>query len=302
MSGFLNLALGALKRLTQKGEFTNSKSIEETQREYEFNSNPIAAFVDECTEPGNTDIDAMILYSTYVLWAKYYGKNKIAYPQWAKELKKLGYENYRENVPGSNCSKKVTYWIGLKIRLDVQDRLIPKNYDQACPIYTEPIANEKTNLGQAGQAFLPSQTMYDNSTHELSLKYNKVNRSEPSSNITNSENLPTSKNQACPKLRFLDSERHRTGILTSLSCEPVLGQKMMNSEQSHENNCTKKFEYAKSFRTDLKNLVMGEYNCSVESIPDLLAEFNRRYPGYKQILDYQDLQNEAEKLNSWGWI
>jgi putative DNA primase/helicase len=153
LSGFLNLAIDGLKRLSQKGEFTNSKSIEGIQKEYEFNSNPIAAFIDECTEPGNLDIDAIILYSTYVLWVKYYGKNKIAYLQWAKELKKLGYKNYRENVPGSNCSKKVIYWVGLKIRLDVQDRLIPQNDDQACHVYTEPMANEKTNLGQA---FLPS--------------------------------------------------------------------------------------------------------------------------------------------------
>ena len=170
LSGFLNLAIAGLKRLYQKGEFTNSKSIEEIQKEYEFNSNPIAAFMDECTEPGNLDTDAMILYSTYVLWVKYYGKNKIAHPQWAKELKKLGYENYRENVPGSNSNKKITKRVGLKVRLDVQDRLIPQNDDQAGPIYTEPMANEKTNLGQAGQAFLPSQTLYDNSIYEHRIK------------------------------------------------------------------------------------------------------------------------------------
>jgi putative DNA primase/helicase len=63
----------------------------------------------------------------------------------------------------------------------------------------------------------------------------------------------------------------------------------------------KKYEYIKSFRTNLKNLVISEYDFSVESIPDWLNHFNRLYPGYKQVLDYQDLQNEAEKLNSWGW-
>ena len=47
--------------------------------------------------------------------------------------------------------------------------------------------------------------------------------------------------------------------------------------------------------------MISDYNRSVDSIPDLLADFNRRYPGYKQALDNQDLQNEAEKLNSWGW-
>jgi hypothetical protein len=52
----------------------------------------------------------------------------------------------------------------------VQDRLIPQNDDQAGPIYTEPMANEKTNLGQAGQAFLPSQTLYDNSIYEHRIK------------------------------------------------------------------------------------------------------------------------------------
>jgi putative DNA primase/helicase len=91
LSDFLNLAIDALKRLYQKGEFTNSKSIEETQREYELNSKPVAAFMDECTELGDVDIDAVKLYATYILWVNYYGKNKIEYPQFAKELKKLGY-------------------------------------------------------------------------------------------------------------------------------------------------------------------------------------------------------------------
>ena len=158
LSGFLNLALGALKRLNQKGEFTNSKSIEETQKEYELNSNPIAAFMDQCTEQGNVDIDAVTLYGMYVLWVNYYGKNKIENNQFAKELKKLGYENYRENVPGYNCNRKSTKWVDIRIRSDMQDRLIPKNDDETGPIYTELLDGEKTNLGQAEQAFLPSQT------------------------------------------------------------------------------------------------------------------------------------------------
>jgi hypothetical protein len=35
------------------------------------------------------------------------------------------------------------------------------------PIYIKSIDNEKTNLGQAGQAILPSQTMYDNNVYTL---------------------------------------------------------------------------------------------------------------------------------------
>jgi putative DNA primase/helicase len=89
--------------------------------------------MDECTEPGDVDIETVTLVSTYVIWANHYGKNKIASNQFAKELKKLGYENYRENVPGHNCNKKITYWANIKIHCDIQDRLIPKNDDQACP-------------------------------------------------------------------------------------------------------------------------------------------------------------------------
>jgi putative DNA primase/helicase len=76
---------------------------------------------------------------------------------------------------------------------------------------------------------------------------------------------------------------------------------MKNSEQPNEENCIKKFENIKIFWTELKNFVMNGYDRNGKSIPDLLDDFNKRYPGYKQILEYQDLLNEAEKLNSWGW-
>jgi hypothetical protein len=127
----------------------------------------------------------------------------------------------------------------------------------------------------------------------------EVKKSKPSPNITISENLLTRKDQACPKMRFLDSERHRADILASLSCEPVLDQKVINSEQPNEDNILKKDTSIKAFKTDLKNLVRDIYNGIVESIPYFLNDFNRRYPGYQQLLGNQDLQNDAEKLNSW---
>jgi hypothetical protein len=98
-------------------------------------------------EQGSIDIDAVTLYATYILWVKFYGKNKIVYIQFAKELKRLGYENYGENVPGHNYNKKIAKLVEIHIRCDVKDKLIPKNDDQACPIYTELLVTEKTNLG-----------------------------------------------------------------------------------------------------------------------------------------------------------
>ena len=44
LSGFLNLALDGLKRVRENGKFSNEKSIEATQKEYEFNSNPDRCF------------------------------------------------------------------------------------------------------------------------------------------------------------------------------------------------------------------------------------------------------------------
>ena len=102
-------------------------------------------------------------------------------------------------------------------------------------------------------------------------------------------------------MRFSDISSHMTGYKDNIENDLVQEQKVTNFEQFNEENFIKKDEYIKSFRTDLKNLVRSDYNCSVDSIPDLLTDFNRRYPGYKQVLGNQDLLNEAKRLNSWGW-
>ena len=59
---------------------------------------------------------------------------------------------------------------------------------------------------------------------------------------------------------FLDSERHRTGLQDNLVNMPVLDQKVINYEQSEENNILKKETNIQAFRTDLKNLVRSNYN------------------------------------------
>ncbi len=68
---------------------------------------------------------------------------------------------------------------------------------------------------------------------------------------------------------FLDNERHRTGLQNNLVNVPVLDQKVINYEQSEENNILKKETNIQVFRTYLKNLVKNNYNGVVESIPYL---------------------------------
>lgn len=178
LSGFLNLALEGLKRLKDNGKFSHEKSIEDTQKEYEFNSNPVAAFMDECTKESQGDIDAIILYSTYTLWAEVSNKNATAYNQWGKELKKLGYENYRDNKPGTNCTKKVTYWCNIALIPEAQDRLSWNRDEEACPNYTVFTDDGKTNLGQAGQAYTLPQTCLQNKPYCHSCVFCDVEKEE----------------------------------------------------------------------------------------------------------------------------
>jgi putative DNA primase/helicase len=71
MSGLLNWALEGLKRLTDKGEFSNSKTFEELRSRYIKASNSAQAYIEENLEytPEHTaKIEERELYETYVKW------------------------------------------------------------------------------------------------------------------------------------------------------------------------------------------------------------------------------------------
>ena len=59
-------------------------------------------------------------------------------------------------------------------------------------------------------------------------------------------------------MRFSDINSHRTRYKDNIENHPVLDQKVVNSEQSNEDNILKKDKKLKSFRTDLKNLVISK--------------------------------------------
>src|SRR5271157_5455400 len=114
LSGFANLALDGLKRLRENGKFSNEKSIEATQKEYEFNINPIAAFMEERTQIADEDCEGIILYLGYVDWCKSCGKDPMSNIGFSRKLVSMGYTSHRENVP--NSTKKITIWDDLKIK------------------------------------------------------------------------------------------------------------------------------------------------------------------------------------------
>jgi hypothetical protein len=82
--------------------------------------------MDECIEVCPNDLDATILYSFYTAWSNANNKKIKIYPQFAKGLRDLGYDGYRDNIPGSNCGKKVACWCNLKIKSDVHEKYLQR--------------------------------------------------------------------------------------------------------------------------------------------------------------------------------
>jgi len=75
LSGLLNKALEALRRLLKNGRFSHSKSTEEIREDYIRKSSPIAAFIMDCLE---IDSDAFIIKKDlYSLFAEYCRIRKI---------------------------------------------------------------------------------------------------------------------------------------------------------------------------------------------------------------------------------
>jgi phage/plasmid-associated DNA primase len=75
LSGLLNLALAGLRRLLNTGQFSHSKTTEETKEDYIRKSSPIAAFVSDCLE---TDSDAFIEKKPlYTVFAEYCRRLKL---------------------------------------------------------------------------------------------------------------------------------------------------------------------------------------------------------------------------------
>jgi len=137
LSGFLNLALAGLKRLKESGKFTNEKSIEDTQKEYEFNSNPVAAFMEECTQVSDEDCDATVLYLSYVDWCNGCGKQHMSNIGFSRKLNGMGYVSHRESVPGSNSNKKIPKWDNLKIGGVVsEDKTETRPADEQKPLFS----------------------------------------------------------------------------------------------------------------------------------------------------------------------
>ena len=102
LSGLLNLALQGLKRLLKTGQFSYSRTAEETKEDYIRKSSPIAAFVLDCLE---TDSDAFIekkpLYTVFAEYCRNLQLPTVLQDTFFKNLPKhVAVADYRPKVEG----------------------------------------------------------------------------------------------------------------------------------------------------------------------------------------------------------
>ena len=115
LSGLLNLALKGLKNLTDTGIFSYSKTFAEIEKEYLLNSNPSAAFMDECIVMSTDDLDSTILYATFVEWCRTRNTELVSKIGFSRKISDMGYTSHRENVTW-NGSKKIIMWDNISLR------------------------------------------------------------------------------------------------------------------------------------------------------------------------------------------
>jgi P4 family phage/plasmid primase-like protien len=189
LSGLLNLALKGLKRLYDNDKFSYYKTFEETEREYILYSNPVEAFVSECTVISNTDTEKDILYLEYVGWSMNKKLERLSKIEFARKIKKMGYTDYRANVPGSYCLKKIDYWCNIKVQSllvgrdvgrDVKHRSRPNQNSQL-------LSNNRSN-SSVGQDLSLCKSILENNAikyennennENIEVTYEKSERSRP---------------------------------------------------------------------------------------------------------------------------
>ena len=114
LSGLLNLALKALKRLLEQGGFSYGKTTEELREQYIRMSDSVGAFCMDCVEISPEDfIPKKELYSKY---CEYCRENKLPAVSEQTFHKKIHQyvrvEDYRPRIEG----KRVTCWKGIRLK------------------------------------------------------------------------------------------------------------------------------------------------------------------------------------------
>ncbi|WP_410508593.1 phage/plasmid primase, P4 family [Methanosarcina hadiensis] len=111
LSGLLNKAIIALKKLLENGEFSYHKTIEEVEKMYRLKSDSVAAFADGCIMMSMDDTLKALVYNAYVNWCIKNGEKPKSNVEFGKKFNQLGYQTIREST-----GDRKYYWEGVSVK------------------------------------------------------------------------------------------------------------------------------------------------------------------------------------------
>lgn len=123
LAGLFNKVIPYLDQLLNNGDFTGSGTTEDVKREYIIESDPVAAFVDECvytvTEEETVKTDLHIAYKE---WCEAKGTNANKSHVFGRDMKRLGFVGGRAKNFYPDGSRP-SVWFNCSIDQDVMSRL-----------------------------------------------------------------------------------------------------------------------------------------------------------------------------------
>lgn len=107
LSGIFNWCLEGHKRLQAEGHFSYCQQAEEMKGNFQYESNVIKLFVDDCCDKGDYKESASALYKLYSAWSKQNGYKPMSNRNFKQEMEAQKYFHKRESAG--------YYYYGLKI-------------------------------------------------------------------------------------------------------------------------------------------------------------------------------------------
>jgi len=140
LSGILTWSFIGLKRLLENEDFSNSKTTEEIQEQYQHMANPVQAFIDDCCIVGyNETVTKKQLYGYYVEYCQKNNLLVVSINTFSQRLRML-LPNLGEQQLGE---KKERSWKGVKIRDSISNTI------NGNTINSQNICDVKTTIGHA---------------------------------------------------------------------------------------------------------------------------------------------------------
>jgi P4 family phage/plasmid primase-like protien len=304
LSGLLNKALDGLKRLYENDKFSYSKTFEETEKEYILNSNPVSVFMEERTVISDRDIDATVLYASYIEWSKIQNREFVSRIEFGRKLTGMGYTNYRTNV-NKDGSKKATLWANIQLKQPEKNEnhseekegreafgqdLGQDQINRSCP----KISSQQTTEFNSKNAFGQDPFSYVSLREEKNfLSCENIETVEEEKNTKN-ENTANRVKTSCPSVCFFDSGEYGQDVLK----DPVLilseQAKITNLSKNEVENCLNIIQMRKDLAT-FKNTFLRN-NGGIEGVEVFVGAFLKSMPGYLQLFPRHAIIFEAGKI------